>query len=112
VKWFERMIDNLVFNAVKHNPTGTKITVRVQKSTLFVNVMIEDNGVGMDEETVEQLFDRYYRGTNTDERIEGAGLGMSIAKNIAELHRGIVHVQSVPDEGTVVTVSLPPMMEP
>ncbi|OMP66535.1 sensor histidine kinase [Domibacillus epiphyticus] len=107
IKWFERMIDNLVFNAVKHNPSGTKITVRVRRSISHVHVMIEDNGVGMNEETVNQLFDRYYRGTNTEERTEGAGLGMSTAKNIAELHDGTVCVQSALGEGTIVTVTLP-----
>ena len=54
--------------------------------------MIKDNGNGIDEETRKYLFIRYYRGTNTEERIEGSGLGMSIAMQIAQLHQGSISV--------------------
>ncbi|MGM7636081.1 sensor histidine kinase [Bacillus sp. Hm123] len=106
-KWFERMMDNLIFNAIKHNPSGTTVTIRFSHSKDGLYIWIEDNGIGMDEDTMEQLFERYYRGTNTDERIEGAGLGMSIAKQIATLHGASVNVRSQVGKGTIVEIYFP-----
>lgn len=106
-RWFERMIDNLIFNAIKHNPSGTKIAVSVKNTNNSIRVVIEDTGNGMDEETILHLFDRYYRGTNTDESTEGAGLGMSIARAIAELHHGEIIVESEVNKGTTIELSFP-----
>ncbi|GGP09090.1 sensor histidine kinase [Oceanobacillus neutriphilus] len=106
---FERMIDNLVYNAWKHNPPEIAIKIEATESEeeKALKIRIIDNGTGMDEETQKHLFTRYYRGTNTDERNEGTGLGMSIALQIAKLHKGTISVQSEKDRGTIVTVVLP-----
>ncbi|MFD1412362.1 sensor histidine kinase [Oceanobacillus jeddahense] len=106
---FERMIDNLMYNAWKHNPQDTAVKVEVTQSEeeKGLEIRITDNGTGMDEETQKHLFTRYYRGTNTEERNEGTGLGMSIALQIAKLHQGTISVQSEKDRGTTVTVFLP-----
>ena len=108
-KWFERMIDNLIYNAIKHNPEGTDIEVVLSKDEPKneFKILIKDNGIGMDEETKQHLFTRYYRGTNTDERIEGTGLGMNIAMRIAQLHRGEVLVESEKSQGTTVSIVFP-----
>lgn len=106
---FERMIDNLVYNAWKHNPpeTAVKIEASELEEEKGLEIRIMDNGIGMDEETQKHLFTRYYRGTNTDEKNEGTGLGMSIALQIAKLHQGTISVQSQKNLGTTVTVFLP-----
>ncbi|GIO27060.1 sensor histidine kinase [Ornithinibacillus bavariensis] len=106
---FERMMDNLIYNAIKHNPKNTTIDIHVVDVTESDQIMItiSDNGVGMDESTKQHLFDRFYRGTNTDERVEGTGLGMSIALQIAKLHKGDFQVESEENEGTTISVSLP-----
>ncbi|GIO21470.1 sensor histidine kinase KdpD [Oceanobacillus sp. J11TS1] len=106
---FERMIDNLVYNAWKHNSPGTAVKIEAAESEdgKKLEIKIIDNGDGMDEETQKHLFTRYYRGTNTEERNEGTGLGMSIALQIAKLHQGSISVQSEKDRGTTVTVFLP-----
>lgn len=106
---FERMIDNLVYNAWKHNPPEIAIKIEASESGegKALEIRIIDNGIGMDEETQKHLFTRYYRGTNTEERNEGTGLGMSIALQIAKLHQGTISVQSEEDLGTTVTVVLP-----
>ncbi|MEK4304353.1 sensor histidine kinase [Oceanobacillus sp. FSL K6-0251] len=106
---FERMIDNLMYNAWKHNPQATAVKVEVAQSEeeKALEIRITDNGTGMDEETQKHLFTRYYRGTNTEERNEGTGLGMSIALQIAKLHQGAISVQSEKGRGTTVTVFLP-----
>ncbi|MED3572840.1 HAMP domain-containing sensor histidine kinase [Cytobacillus praedii] len=108
-RWFERMIDNLLYNAIIHNPPGTSIKIIIEEDSQNsqLMIMIKDNGIGMDEETRKNLFNRYYRGTNTDERVEGSGLGMSIAMQIAGVHKGEIIVDSEINKGTLVTVSIP-----
>ncbi|GAB1779414.1 sensor histidine kinase [Priestia megaterium] len=106
-RWFERMLDNLIFNAIKHNPKNTTITISTAIKSDCVLITIQDDGIGMDEETQKNLFDRYYRGTNTTEKTEGAGLGMSIAKAICELHKGHIEVSSTLHEGTAIILHLP-----
>lgn len=106
-KWFTRVLDNLIYNAIKHNPPDTRVTVRLLRTEESVNIQIEDNGIGMDEEAVRNLFGRYYRGTNTNEKSDGLGLGMSIAKAIVELHDGDLVVASEVGKGTTITIALP-----
>ena len=93
-KWLQRLMDNLITNAVKHNPDGVHVEVRVESRPGGAAIVVADQGVGMDEETRCNLFERYYRGTNTEESMDGSGLGMSIAKAIVEAHRGRVSVWS------------------
>ncbi|MGM0836352.1 MAG: sensor histidine kinase [Bacillota bacterium] len=107
-RWFERMVDNLIYNAINHNPAGTTIMVKLGKSgPPHLKIVIEDDGRGMDEETRKNLFNRYYRVTHTEARTEGSGLGMSIALQIAKLHKGSVSAESVVGRGTVVEIGLP-----
>ncbi|CAM3990587.1 sensor histidine kinase [Mesobacillus zeae] len=107
-KWFQRIIDNLIGNAVKFNPAGTAITVSTSliEQHLIV-IKIEDDGIGMDNETVNKLFQRYYRGTNTSESGSGTGLGMAITKQLVEVHGGSINVKSTLKEGTVFRILLP-----
>ncbi|MGG0792788.1 HAMP domain-containing sensor histidine kinase [Brevibacillus laterosporus] len=106
-KWFTRMLDNLIMNAVKHTPPGTMVTVMTKRQEDRAILIVKDEGLGMDEETKEKLFERYYRGTHTEEKTEGSGLGMSIAKAIAEGHHGTVEVETVVGRGTAITLSFP-----
>ncbi|MGE6600510.1 sensor histidine kinase [Lysinibacillus fusiformis] len=105
MKWFTRIIDNMISNAIKHNPTNTKIAIIVQKeSDHYFTVRIQDNGIGMDSSTLDQLFERYYRGTNSEENTSGSGLGMSIAKQLTVAHGGEIAASSTPGEGTVIVL--------
>lgn len=105
-KWFARVLDNLLSNAVKHNPPHTKVHVRIVCERGAKIIRIEDNGKGMDASFIDHLFTRYYRGTSTNARAEGEGLGMSIAYAIVELHGGTIEVQSEVGEGTTVCIRL------
>lgn len=111
-KWFKRVIDNFLSNAVKHNPPQTVIAVKVFEKNDHPIIQIEDNGIGMEQEFLDHLFNRYYRGTSTQERTEGEGLGMSIAKAVIDLHEGFVNVQSEKNKGTTVTIQLQKPMYP
>ena len=60
-KWLQRLMDNLITNAVKHNPDGVNVEVRVERRPGGAAIVVADQGVGMDEETRCNLFERYYR---------------------------------------------------
>ncbi|MEG0385547.1 MAG: HAMP domain-containing sensor histidine kinase [Solibacillus sp.] len=104
-KWFTRIIDNMISNAIKHNSPKTKIDIIVQKeSDNFFTVHINDSGNGMDQSTLDKLFERYYRGTNSEENTSGSGLGMSIAKQLTLAHGGEIHAYSSPGNGTMIVL--------
>ena len=102
-----RAIQNIIINALIHNPPDTKIKISIGNSAAsVVFISIRDNGSGMDEAEQAKLFNRYYRGTNTREKPEGSGLGLAIAKQIVVLHGGNISVKSSPDIGTEFIISL------
>lgn len=106
-KWFQRILDNLIMNAIKHNDTGTRIEITTKIADGIIHLTITDNGHGMDQHTLNQLFDRYYRGTNTSEEKEGTGLGMAITKQLIHLHDGSINVESEVGEGTNIHIQMP-----
>lgn len=109
-RWMSRAIENLLTNAFIHNPSGTRVDVRAVYEDLNegtgITIEIKDNGIGMDEETTSQLFDRYYRGTSTMDDNAGSGLGMAIARQIIIAHGGDIVIKSELHEGTVVSIKL------
>lgn len=102
--WLHRLMDNLLSNAVNHNRPGITITVTTGMLNDEPYLKVADNGQGMDEETSRKLFDRYYRGTNTEQSSAGSGLGMSIAKMIVEAHHGRIEVRSALGAGTEISI--------
>ncbi|QDQ00457.1 HAMP domain-containing histidine kinase [Lysinibacillus fusiformis] len=100
----KRAMNNLLMNAIIHNPNDTKIMISIKKSDKL-EIMISDNGVGMNSETMKNLFNRYYRGTSTKVPSEGTGLGMSIAKQLIEAHQGSLSVDSTLNKGTAIHIS-------
>lgn len=105
---FRRVLANLIVNALVHNPPETKVSVLVNSQHEGkVSLIVRDNGTGMDEEQQLQLFNRYYRGTNTQEKPEGSGLGLAIARQIMLLHGGDISVKSRKDEGSEFVIKLP-----
>lgn len=105
IKLLKRAFTNLIVNAVEHNPAGTVVKVTIEKKDQ-VEVVIEDNGIGMDEDAVNHLFDRYYRGTPTDTPTGGTGLGMAIVQQIIAAYGGSIEVSSELGCGTAITVKL------
>jgi signal transduction histidine kinase len=83
----KRVFINLIINAFVYNSNDVKININIQKNNDDnVNVSIEDNGKGVSEEELNNIFKRYYRGTNTNKKTEGLGLGMAIAHDIIKAH--------------------------
>ena len=101
-----RAVSNIVINALTHNPEDTKVKVTVTCKDMVL-ISVKDNGVGIDESELKDLFNRYYRGTGTDQKPEGSGLGLAIAKQIVNLHGGDIKAVSRPGEGTDFIISLP-----
>lgn len=98
----------LLDNALKHTPTGGRITVTVARKGSEARVVIHDTGVGIPPEALPRLFDRFYRANRTRARRDGgAGLGLAIARGIIEAHGGQITIASTPGNGTSAIVRLP-----
>jgi signal transduction histidine kinase len=105
----ERVLENLVGNALGHTPAGGRVEVRVASSAVGVELQVIDTGAGIPAEALPFVFDRHYRGAASGEGDvgEGAGLGLAIAKKIVELHGGSIRVESEPRRGSRFVIDLP-----
>jgi two-component system, OmpR family, phosphate regulon sensor histidine kinase PhoR len=102
-----QVFSNLIGNAIKYNPDGTNIRIYFVEAEAFVTFFIEDNGVGIEEEHLPRLFERFYRIDKERSReTGGTGLGLAIAKHIVEAHGGTISVKSKPGEGTTFFFTL------
>ncbi len=108
-----RLFTNLVANAAIYTNAGGEISLRIngeeeKDGIVYTCIEVRDNGVGISEEDLPFLFDRFYRGTMAREhKIPGSGLGLAIVREIANLHGGLVRVESEVGLGSVFTVWLP-----
>jgi len=101
-----QVFGNLLSNAVKYSPDAGLIQVTAEKQGAEIAVVIEDRGIGIPETEREQVFERYYRGSNTS-GIVGSGVGLYLVRTIIELHKGSVALASREGEGSRFTVQLP-----
>jgi signal transduction histidine kinase len=105
--YLKRLFTNLLDNALKFTEPDGKVTVRIGMSGPgSVTVKVEDTGVGIDPETLENLGTRFYRADQARSK-EGAGLGLSIVKAICDAHLGGLRFESLANHGTRVSVELP-----
>ncbi|MFD2700755.1 ATP-binding protein [Paenibacillus shunpengii] len=105
-KLLENIWDNLLTNAVKYNKPGGLIDVSIVPLGKSVEVIFRDTGIGVEEEDLPYIFDKFYR-VDPSRPKEGTGLGLSIVKQIVDLHQGTVEVESTPGVGTKFKVRLP-----
>lgn len=99
---------NLLTNAIRYTESGGVVRIRAKEHHHSVDVTVEDNGIGIDENDIPHLFDRFYKVDKARTRTENStGLGLSIVKKIIELHNGTIMVESEPGKGTTFIVSLP-----
>jgi signal transduction histidine kinase len=104
----QRLLVNLIDNAVKHSPGGSAVTVGLEFSPDRVFLWVEDCGPGIKREEQERIFERFYRvGSELRRQTQGVGLGLSIVKHLAEVHGGRVLVRSEPGHGSRFTVEVP-----
>jgi signal transduction histidine kinase len=104
----KRMILNLLDNAVKYTPAGGEISLAVARENGHAEIVVRDTGIGIPETDQPRVFDRFYRVDKARARaMGGAGLGLSIAQWIVEVHGGQISVVSAPGKGSTFTVLLP-----
>ncbi len=101
-----QLLINLIGNGIKYGVQGGKVTVRASNSEETCTFTVSDNGIGIKENELEYIFERFYRADKARDR-SGSGLGLSIVKWIVELHNGRISVSSEYGKGTQVTVTFP-----
>ncbi len=103
-----RLLNNLIKNAIDYNRENGKVEVSLRESKDRVTMQVADTGVGIGAPDLDRVYDRFYKADPARSGAGGgAGLGLSIAKEIVEAHKGKLDVKSTPSEGTLVTVQLP-----
>lgn len=104
----EQVIANIISNAVKYNRPGGRVEVSAFAEGDQVAIQVKDTGIGIPQEDIPRLFERFYRVDKARSRERGGtGLGLAIAKEIVEQHNGTIQVESQLDQGTVITIRIP-----
>ncbi len=99
----------LLDNAIKYSPQGKNVIVTSEKIDGYILIKVKDQGVGISKEDIAHIFDRFYRSdkSRTKEGISGYGLGLSIAKQIIDEHKGLIKVESEINKGSIFSIQLP-----
>lgn len=99
----------LLDNATKYSPEKSEVHIDVAKQPRYLTIQVRDQGVGIKASELPHIFERFYRAdtSRTTQQAHGYGIGLAIAKNIVELHRGKISVESHPGKGSTFTISLP-----
>ncbi len=103
----KRLFANLLDNAIKYTYRKGKIVIAAHKNDKFANITVSDTGIGMPEDELDYIFDRFYQINKSRNGRGGFGLGLSIAKSITEAHKGKISAESQQGKGFTFTVSLP-----
>jgi PAS domain S-box-containing protein len=104
---WERIILNLVSNAFKYSKRGS-ISIDVRQVDQEIQVSVADTGVGIPQDQLSKIFDRFHRVENTEGRSqEGTGIGLAMVKELVKLHSGTINVASVQGKGSIFTISIP-----
>lgn len=101
-----RAFENLLSNALRYTKDDSCILLYAQEKSDCIELVIEDCGIGIEEKDIEHIFDLFYRGTNS-RREEGMGIGLSVVKNIMDLHGWDITVESKKNIGTKFTITVP-----
>jgi signal transduction histidine kinase len=111
-KSMEEIFSNLISNAINYSPEGGKVAVTAKGLGEYIEIRVEDTGIGIPPEELPKIFDKFYRVKHPKTRqVMGTGLGLAIVKGAVEAHRGSIDVQSVLDRGTTFRILLPVIKE-
>jgi PAS domain S-box-containing protein len=103
----EQVLQNLVQNAIKYSPNGSTIRVQVERLNAEVALSVGDQGIGVPQAVIPELFRPFYRAKNIDPGVAGLGIGLYVVKELVSLHNGSVQVDSSEGQGSRFTVLLP-----
>ncbi len=102
-----QVLENLLSNAVKYSPPGKTVVIKAREKDAGWEIRIEDQGIGMNAQQLERVFDKFYRADASNTAVKGLGMGMSIVKQVIEAHGGSIRVESRKGQGTTVIFTLP-----
>lgn len=102
-----QILGNLLYNALRHTAEGGLVILSAARQANVVEMSVTDTGIGIDEQELERVFDRFYQTERTSRQREGSGLGLAIVKQLVEAQGGSIDVTSVPGEGTTFRFTLP-----
>ncbi len=101
-------LTNLLTNAIKYTPEGGRITVRASAAESELTIEVEDTGIGIADDEKGLIFERFQRSSREEvQRVSGSGLGLSLVKDIVEVHGGVITVDSAPGRGSCFRLQLP-----
>ncbi|WP_100373734.1 two-component system histidine kinase PnpS [Bacillus sp. FJAT-45037] len=102
----KQVVINLIGNAINYTPQEGKIDVHVTGDEKYIRLMVQDNGIGIEQSELPRIFERFYRVDRARSRNSGGtGLGLAIVKHLVEAHHGKIAVESKPGQGTVFTIA-------
>jgi signal transduction histidine kinase len=104
---FANALNNIIDNALKYSGEQVQVTIACERTPHNLQISIRDNGFGIPGNDIQKIFDRFYRGKTTADRIKGFGLGLNYAKTIVEYYGGTIEVRSVVGEGSNFIITLP-----
>jgi signal transduction histidine kinase len=103
----DRIVKNLVSNALKYSPPGTRVRVRARATDAGVEISVDDEGGGIPPAELARIFEPYYRAPGAAAAARGAGIGLAVVKSLVEAHGGRIRARSEPAHGTQMAVVLP-----
>ncbi|MCB9432880.1 MAG: GAF domain-containing protein [Ardenticatenaceae bacterium] len=107
-----QILTNLLDNAFNYTPAGGQIRVSLRGGEQFVNLAVQDSGIGITKENLAKIFDRFFRADDEDvQRVSGTGLGLAIVQGLVEMHGGTLAVESTPGLGSTFSFNLPIVVE-
>lgn len=103
-----QVVQNLIQNAMKYSPEGGTVRLTVEMGETTVHIAVKDEGIGIPQAELPQIFERFYRATNVDaQHISGLGVGLHVVKELIGLHGGAVQVESAEGQGSTFIITLP-----
>ena len=106
LKWTTEAVFNIIDNAIKYSGEGTSIKLKINTFEMFSSISVEDHGIGIEEEEIPKLFARFYRSREVSDN-EGIGVGLYLARQLAEEQGGYIKVKSAPGKGSTFEIFFP-----
>jgi signal transduction histidine kinase len=104
-KMMTLILSNLLSNSVKFSSDNPRIDVTARSKGDAITIIVADNGIGIPDNEIPQIFDRYFRAT-TSTGIPGSGIGLNLVKSLVSLQKGSINVESKVGQGTIMTINL------